>query len=249
MKSTLLIIAQSGFVLLTVIYLGYFIREIRKGINLTSWSNRRKKQISNVIIITFLVWGLFVSLWSYSGKMGDFSFFPFNFMPVIVIPLVITILLMFSKTLADILSHIPPANLIRLQSFRFFVEILLWLSFIADALPIQMTFEGRNFDVLTGITAPAVAWFAAQHKVSRPILILWNLACLALLINIVGVAILSTPSPWRIFMNEPANTIVADFPISWLPGFLVPLAYILHFLSLKQLLSRSREPAKVLKEV
>jgi hypothetical protein len=249
MKPTLLVIAQSGFVLLTAIYFGYFIREIRKGIDLTSWSNPRKKQTSNRIIIVCAVWGLFVSLWSYSGKMGDFSLFPFNFMPVIIIPLATTILLMFSKSLTEILSHVPTANLIRLQSFRFFVEIFLWLSFLADALPVQMTFEGRNFDVLSGLTAPLVAWLATRQKISKPTLIIWNLVCLGLLINIVSVAILSTPSPWRIFMNEPANTIVANFPVSWLPGFLVPLAYILHFLSLKQLLSGLSEPAKVFKEV
>jgi hypothetical protein len=41
-------------------------------------------------------------------------------------------------------------------------------------------------------------------------------------------------------MNEPANTIVAVFPISWLPGLLVPLAYTLHIFSLKQLLGSSK---------
>ena len=42
---------------------------------------------------------------------------------------------------------------------------------------------------------------------------------------------------FRYFINEPANTIVTEFPIIWLPGFLVPLAYGLHFLSLRQLLN------------
>jgi hypothetical protein len=42
------------------------------------------------------------------------------------------------------------------------------------------------------------------------------------------------PTPFRVFMNEPSNTIVAKFPIVWLPALLVPLAYGLHFLSLRQ---------------
>jgi hypothetical protein len=36
-------------------------------------------------------------------------------------------------------------------------------------------------------------------------------------------------------MNEPANLLVTKFPFILLPGMLVPLAYGLHFLSLRQL--------------
>jgi len=110
--------------------------------------------------------------------------------------------------------------------------------FIQELLPIQMTFEGRNFDILAGITGPIVAYLAYSKKVlSRSVVIAWNILCLGLLINIVVTALLSIPSPFRYFMNEPANTIVAEFPIIWLPGFLVPLAYGLHFLSLRKLIN------------
>ena len=97
-----------------------------------------------------------------------------------------------------------------------------------------MTFEGRNLDILSGITAPLIAFLISRKKISKPITILWNIACLGLLANIVITAILSMPTPFRVFMNEPANTIVAEFPIVWLPALLVPLAYGLHFLSIRQ---------------
>ena len=109
--------------------------------------------------------------------------------------------------------------------------------FIAELLPEQMTFEGRNWDILAGFTAPIIAVLVSKGRISRTGIVIWNLVCLALLINIVTIAILSTPTPWRVFMNEPANYIVAYFPISWLPGFLVPLAYYLHFMSLRQMAS------------
>lgn len=64
---------------------------------------------------------------------------------------------------------------------------------------------------------------------------MWNLLSLGLLINIVTIALLSIPTPFRVFMNEPANTLVAHFPFILLPGMLVPLAYGLHFLSMRQL--------------
>ena len=97
-----------------------------------------------------------------------------------------------------------------------------------------MTFEGRNFDILSGLSAIVVAVLITKNKISPPLVIAWNFAGLALLVNIVTIAILSMPTPLRVFMNEPANTIVTKFPVVWLPALLVPLAYGLHFLSLRQ---------------
>jgi hypothetical protein len=103
-----------------------------------------------------------------------------------------------------------------------------------------MTFEGRNYDIMAGLTAPIVAFMIMKRSISKTSVIIWNLVCLGLLLNIVITAILSTPSPWRVFMNEPANYIVTYFPISWLPGLLVPLAYYLHLFSLKQVILQRR---------
>jgi hypothetical protein len=118
------------------------------------------------------------------------------------------------------------------------VEVLLWALYASALLPIQMTFEGRNFDIITGVTAvlltTRLSGFMLLDKLPRFVIILWNIMGLGLLINIVAIAILSMPTPFRYFMNEPANTIVTLFPISLLPAFLVPLAYMLHILSLRK---------------
>ena len=234
MESPLYLIAQIGFVLLSIVFLTLLILEIRNGVQLTGWDVRRKNGFILRIVIALVTWTIFVSIWSLSGKMADFSIFPLNFMPVILIPIIAAVIFISSKNLGEILRYIPPDRLIRLQSFRFFVEVLLWLLFIAEVLPVQMTFEGRNLDILAGFTAPIIAVLASKGRISNTGIIVWNIICLALLLNIVITAILSTPSPWRVFMNEPANYIVAYFPISWLPGVLVPLAYYLHFMSLRQ---------------
>lgn len=240
MTTSLYFATQAGFVVLTIVYLVLFMLQIRKGVRGTTWDEVRKTKFINRIITALVLWALFVSAWSVSGKMSDFSIFPLNFMPVILIPLIMAIVFISSSALGEVLRHIQPASLIRLQSFRFFVEILLWMLFINNLLPVQMTFEGRNFDILAGLSAPVIAWLVSTGRISRRGVIVWNILCLGLLLNIVITAILSTPSPWRVFMNEPANYIVAWFPISWLPGLLVPLAYYLHFISLKQQLQRKR---------
>ena len=228
-------IVQAGFVLLTLLFISLLVFEFRKAIRLTGWDQKQTSKFLNQIIGTLLIWGAFVSAWSLSGRMADFSMFPLNFLPVLAIPILVALALIPSKKFGEVLRHIPPANIIRLQSFRVFVEVLLWLLFVDSLLPVQMTFEGRNFDILSGLSAPLIALVVSKGKISRTGVVVWNILCLGLLLNIVITAILSTPSPWRIFMNEPANYIVTYFPISWLPGFLVPLAYYLHFMSLRQM--------------
>ena len=108
-----------------------------------------------------------------------------------------------------------------------------------------MTFEGRNLDVLSGLTALPVAWLASRKRLSHFWLVVWNLACLGLLINIVATALLSMPTPLRFFMNEPGSVIVTHFPVVWLPALLVPMAYGLQFLSLRQVLVGKKREATV----
>jgi len=63
------------------------------------------------------------------------------------------------------------------------------------------------------------------------------------------IAVLSMPTPIRYFMNEPANTLVAEFPFILLPAVLVPMAYTMNIFSLRQLLAKQTENNKlILKE-
>jgi hypothetical protein len=229
------IIAAIGFPAITLIFYGWGLSELKKALQRTSFDANKKKRIFNKVLIALIGWAVFVCVWSLSGRMQDFSMFPLNLAPILFIPLIIILIVIFSKTAKEILVHAEPQAIIRLQSFRIFVELVIWLLFIEQMLPIQMTFEGRNLDILSGITAVVVAWLAANQKINKTILAIWNIACLGLLINIVTVAILSMPVPFQYFFNEPVNTAVAKFPYAFLPAFLVPLAYMLHFFSLRQL--------------
>ena len=99
-----------------------------------------------------------------------------------------------------------------------------------------MTFEGRNFDILAGITAPLIAWLAFRGgKINRPLLIVWNIFALILLINIVVNAVLSFPSPFQQFAFEQPNLAVLYFPFQWLPSVIVPIVLFSHLASLWQL--------------
>lgn len=232
-------IAQLGFIALTVLFFYLLLKTFASALAKSSFSAERQKHVIRTLVITLLLWAILVSALSLLGVTGNFEIFPFNIAPLLVIPFISILVFTFSGTMREILANLHPSQLIRLQVFRVFVEILLWMLFIQHLLPVQMSFEGRNFDILSGLTAPLVAWLSNQNKLPKAILIIWNLVCLGLLINIVSIAILSMPVPFRYFTNEPSNTIVTVFPFIWLPTFLVPLAYLLHFFSLRQLFMKS----------
>lgn len=231
---------QAGFILLSIASFALLFKVVRKAVNLTAWSPSRKSRFNALFLISLIVWTLFISVWSIRGPMTNFQIFPFNVMPVLAVPLISILAFTFSKAGKEILLRIPTENIIWIQTFRFFVEQLLLALYLENQAPVQMTYEGRNFDVLSGVSAPLIAWLITRGKISNPGVVIWNLVCLGLLVNIVTTAILSMPTPLRMFMNEPANTIVVQFPVSWLPGLLVPLAYGLHFLSLRQVYLKSR---------
>ena len=230
--------ALIGFPLITVIFYYLLYREFRLALPKTSLTAEQQQKFTRGVLIAFFSWLGFVYIWSRFGIFSNFSLFPFNAAPVILIPLVTILLFTFSKNIKEILPCIPQENIIKLQVFRFYVEVLLWALFSVSLLPVQMTFEGRNFDVITGVTAvlltTRISGFILIDKMSNTLIIAWNILGLGLLINIVVIAILSMPTPLRVFMNEPANTIVTEFPISMLPAFLIPLAYMLHLLSIRK---------------
>jgi hypothetical protein len=106
-----------------------------------------------------------------------------------------------------------------------------------------MTYSGRNFDVATGISGLVLGlWLMNRKSVPRAVVLTWNLLGLALLANIVGVAVLSVPGPLRQFGDEPANRLPSTFPFVWLPSFLVQVALGSHLLVFRQLRLRQSPP-------
>lgn len=96
--------------------------------------------------------------------------------------------------------------------------------------------EGRNVDILVGLTPLPVAWLCFVRRVwPRGAALAWNVAGIAILANIVMHALLSAPTPFQALWTEPPTTIITTLPYIWLPGFLVPLALSLHVASLRTL--------------
>jgi len=158
-----------------------------------------------------------------------------------VIPALVLIILLFIFARKDFISRLPLKTLTLLHVIRIPVEIvLLWL-FQNEQVPQLMTFEGRNFDILSGLTAPIIYCLAFRNgKTNRPLLIAWNIFALLLLINIVTNAVLSIPAPFQQLAFEQPNRAVLYFPFVWLPAAVVPIVLFSHLASFWQLSSNDK---------
>lgn len=235
-------LASLLFVLLTFGLLGSIMYGLYYALQKAAWKTGQRNKVMLYTFSGFVLWLAFTGIVAANGFFLQFSAMPPRLLLVLVPPLIFIVVLSFSAPFGRLLQQIPASWLIYIQSFRIVIEIILWMAFVDQVIPVQMTFEGRNFDILAGLTAPVIAYFCFVRKVwPVKIAIAWNIAGLILLANIVIVAILSAPGPFRVFMNEPANTFIAHLPFVWLPGFVVPVAYWMHILSLKQLLFASKK--------
>jgi len=153
-------------------------------------------------------------------------------------PLVIIICLFLTTTGKRFLDNLDIKYLTLLHIIRVPVEFtLLWLS-INKVIPQLMTFEGRNFDILSGVSAPVIYYFVFVKKSWRISLLLgWNFICLGLLLNIVVNAVLSVPTAFQQFAFDQPNIAILYFPFNLLPAVVVPLVMLSHLAAIRQLLA------------
>jgi len=214
--------------------LAVMMRGLQLALRRTGWETTQQRNIFIKTLIGLIVWVGLISLLAINGFFSDFSKMPPRPALAVLLPLPVILVTAFSKKGSDLLRAIPPHWLIGMQAFRILVEILLWRALLLNLLPIQMTFEGYNFDALSGLLAIPVAMII-KKKWSPSISLAYNIIGLLLLLNILVIAVLSMPTPLRCFMNEPANTLVGEFPFIYLPAVLVVIAYSLHIFSLRQI--------------
>lgn len=169
---------------------------------------------------------------------SDANSFPPKILMFGILPPLLTIIALFlTKNGRQFIDSLPLKNITYLNIIRIPVEIVLFWLFLNKAIPGLMTFEGRNFDIIAGITAPVIAYFGLEKgQINRRIILIWNFICLGLLINIVVNAFLSTPSPVQKFAFEQPNIAILSFPFSWLPTFIVHIVLLGHLVSIRKLL-------------
>lgn len=192
---------------------------------------------SKPLLLVLLSWMLLQALIARTGFYSNVPVQPARFALLLGLPLLSIILLFSTRRGRRFLDALDLQILTLLHSVRVLVEVVLLALYLHHTVPQLMTFEGRNFDVLSGLSALAFFYgMFIRRKFSRTVLLGWNIACLMLLLNIVAIAILSLPTPFqKLAFNQP-NVAVLYFPFVWLPSVVVPIVLLSHLASIRQLL-------------
>jgi hypothetical protein len=186
-------------------------------------------------------WMTLTWLLAESGALRDWNAVPPRIGLLVLAIAAISCAIAFSSLGRALTRHLPLWTLIAVQSFRLPLELAMHTMAERGVMPEQMTFSGStgsNFDMLTGLTAITVAMALARGSTGgRLFAWLWNIVGLALLVNVVTIAIVSTPTfAW--FGQDQLNVWVTYPPYVWLPAVMVTAALTGHLMIFRALISK-----------
>ncbi|MBI3394818.1 MAG: hypothetical protein HY042_03180 [Spirochaetia bacterium] len=214
-----------------------------KGLKPSPSTAPSKRLVLFALTTTVLLYYALLGVLALRGALNDWSSFPPKALgPVLGLPLVFFVTLALLPATHRALAGISTGALIAFQSYRFLAEIMILLLVRESVMPETMTFTGRNFDIVTALTAPVADYLLFMKPVLSPraarlTAAVWNIGGILILGNTIVTAMLLLPTPMQYFPTEKPFTAPALFPVYLLPGFLVPLAFAVHAFTLKRLLS------------
>jgi hypothetical protein len=186
-----------------------------------------------IVLAILSVWLIFVGALAYFGVLRNPAMRPPGVALVIVPVAVFLIFFALRSATPGFALAFPLWILIAAQSFRILVELFLHQLWIEGLVPKMLTFAGANVDIYIGATAPLFAWLAIRGRSGLRLALVWNIAGLCALANVVTRSILTAPGPFNHIQAEVPNRMMATFPYVFIPAFFVPLAVVLHILALR----------------
>jgi hypothetical protein len=196
---------------------------------------RKAGWASTIVLAVLFIDLLIPALLARSGVLASYDPPPLALLLLLGQSL-LTAAIVFSSRGAALATNLALGAVVLLQSFRIVVEWLLHRLYLEGIVPVQMTYAGRNFDIITGVTGLLLGLMLVRGRIlPRGVVLGWNILGLALLVNIVAVAALSTPVPFRVFTEGPPNLLPSTLPWIWLPSFLVQVALGSHLLIFRML--------------
>lgn len=194
---------------------------------------------SSKLTLSLVLIGIIQCALAYWGFYLDFESMPPRF-PLVLLPTIIVLAIDAKsriKTLGSSTRDLSKTTLI--HSIRIIVEIILFQLFVYKAISELMTFEGLNFDIIMGLTAPIAALLYHKNILKDRGLQLWNIIGIIFLIIIISISILCLPTPFQQLSLEQPNLAISYAPFILLPSIVVPVVLYTHILDIIYLKQRN----------
>lgn len=203
------------------------------------WLFKRAFKPSKEVWMALIFWLTLQAYLAYTGFFQDNLTLPPKFAFALGPALILIGVIFFSKKGKLFMDGLDPEPLHWIHTVRIPVEVVLWLLFVAGEMPKMLTFEGKNLDILAGLTVPLIIFYGIRKNIlDKNRMLLWNVICLFLVLNIVSMAILSVETPFQQLHLENPTQGIMYFPFIWLPSFIVPMVLFSHFVSIRKLLKK-----------
>lgn len=194
---------------------------------------------SNKVLFISLGWIALQGLLAHQLFYTDTTTMPPKFGLALVPTLIFMAFLFLTKSGKKYIQSINLKTLYLVHVVRIPVEFGLLGLAVYKTIPYLMTFEGVNFDIFAGITAPLIILgYFVKDWFSHYFVLVWNTICLGLLIAIVVNAILSVPSVFQMQGFDQPNIAILHFPYIWLASYIVPVVMFAHLVSIKRAYSK-----------
>lgn len=215
-------ILNLGFIVLTIIELLYFY-----------WACAKQRIILTVSILWLALHGIL----AFSGFYLATEAIPPRFVIIFLPMLIIVMVFGWSKYGKTFRSKINFERLHYIHVVRIFVEVFfLYGLFKAGFVAEEVTFQGNNYDIIPGLTAPIIAYLYYQKKkIGKGLLLWWNILSTCVLLYTISQALLSAPFPFQILSFDQPTIAFLYFPIVWLPAFVAPLVIFSHVMTIRDL--------------
>ncbi|MDW3191666.1 MAG: hypothetical protein R8G66_04855 [Cytophagales bacterium] len=224
------------FVAITIATLLFIIAAVDKA------TPKKTNFTATIVGTAIILWLFLIALGAFYGFFEDYEARPPRLFLLFAVNTLVMIVLFSIKRSRALIQKLPITILTFIHIIRIPVEMVLWWLANEGMLDHKLTFEGSNFDILIGITAPFAAIFMLGLKSkSRFAAIIWNIVGILMLANIVIMAIRASPYFYDPALFGKPNIAVFYFPFIWLPGFVVPAVLFSHITSLYQLFTDTRE--------
>jgi hypothetical protein len=230
----------TGFVVLTVLLAsGVVLNVYLAGRGLLE-PHQRTWAFTGAALLGIVAWMALTWTLADRGIIADFDRSPPPLFLLLLAVFTISFVIAFTRFGHRFVDGLPLWILVVGQAFRLPLEWLMHRAAEEGVMPPQMSYSGWNFDIVTGITALPVAFLLARgFRHARMAAIVWNVMGTLLLINILTIAILSTPQV-AAFGAGRLNTWVAHPPYIWLPTMMVVCAITGHLVIFRKLRATAR---------
>ncbi|MGB8352597.1 MAG: hypothetical protein WCD79_01785 [Chthoniobacteraceae bacterium] len=228
---------QSGLFLVRAVVLFLLLLGLWRGLGKTDLSMNTRVATLLCVAVPLIAWFVAMQALAVRGFIQTTpaaAQFGIPIPAVVGVPIAVWLFaLMRSGRIPAVIDAVPLSWLVRIQAFRVIGSVFL-LQLALHRLPAVFALPAGIGDVLTGLLALRVAQdLDAQKSGTQKAALAWNLFGIADLVVALSIGMLAS-----LHILKPGIPFRLEYPLIMVPAFAVPLALILHALSLWQLRRR-----------